>query len=128
MKIRMLGTGHGECKIKKKSSKDFRRMGGVLIDEKILIDAPDDIFEVAEDLGFSDMFDNVRDVIISHSHKGHFSPETLVKLSMKEKKRVYATGKVLDLIPDSPQIEKIKLSTSSPTEIDGYTLYALQAN
>ena len=53
MKIRMLGTGYGECKIKKKSVMDYRRSGGVLIDDKILIDAPADIFAVAEDLGFS---------------------------------------------------------------------------
>ena len=96
MKIRMLGTGFGECKVKKKSSKDFRRRGGVLIDETILIDVPEDIFDVAEDLGFSDLFDKVSDVIISHSHTSHFSAETLVKLAKNGGVRVYATGKVLD--------------------------------
>lgn len=128
MKIRMLGTGYGECKVRKKSVKDFRRRGGVLIDEKILIDAPADIFEVAEELGFSDMFDNVRDVIISHSHEGHFSPDAIIKLAAHEYVRVYATGKVLDLIPDSENIEKIKLSTSAPVMINDYTLYSLPAN
>ena len=122
MKIRLLGTGYGECKVRKKSSKDFRRCGGVLIDEKILIDAPADIFEVAEELGFSDMFDKVKDVIISHSHTAHFSADTLLKLAQNGGIRVYATGKVLDLIPDTPSIEKIKLSTSLPTEIGDYTL------
>ena len=128
MKIRMLGTGCGMCKFKKKTSKDFRRMGGVLVDEKILIDAPEDIFEMAEDLGFSDMFDKVSDIIISHSHEGHFSADTVVKLSQKGAVRVYATGKVLDLIPNTDRIEKIKLSTSIPTQIGDYTLYSLQAN
>lgn len=128
MKIRMLGTGYGECKVRKKSVKDFRRRGGVLIDEKILIDAPADIFEVAEELGFSDMFDKVRDVIISHSHEGHFSPDAIIKLAANECVRVYATGKVLDLIPDSENIEKIKLSTSTPVMINDYTLYSLPAN
>ena len=128
MKIRMLGTGYGECKVRKKSSKDFRRCGGVLIDDIILIDAPEDIFEVAEDLGFSDMFDKVSEVIISHSHASHFSVETIEKLSKKNNVRVYATGKVLDLIPDASRIEKFKLSTSVPTEIGEYKLYALAAN
>ena len=113
MKIRMLGTGFGECKVKKKSSKDYRRKGGVLIDEKILIDAPSDIFEVAEDLGFSDLFDKVSDVVISHSHPSHFSAEALLKLAGNGNIRVYATGKVLDLIPDLPSIEKIKLCHTS---------------
>ena len=124
----MLGTGYGECKIKRPVLKDFRRHGGVLIDEKILIDAPSDVFEVADDLGFSDMFDNVQDIIISHSHPGHFSADTIVKLGARRKVRVYATGKVLELIPDTDSIEKIKLSTSTPVEIDGYTLYSMTAN
>ena len=123
----MLGTGYGECKIKKKTVMDFRRRGGVLIDDKILIDAPEDIFEVADELGFSDMFSGVTDVIISHSHTGHFSPLALERLA-KEPIRVYATGKVLELIPENPNIEKIKLSTQSPIEFDGYTLYSLPAN
>lgn len=128
MKIRMLGTGYGECKIKKKTVKDFRRRGGVIVDEKILIDAPGDIFDVALDLGFSDMFDGIFDVVISHSHPAHFSPETIIELSKNKVIRVYATGKVLDLIPDTPNIEKIKLSISSPVMIEDYTLYSLPSN
>lgn len=128
MKIRMLGTGYGECKIKRKTLKDYRHSGGVLVDEKILIDAPSDIFEVADELGFSDMFDNVSDVIISHSHRGHFSVESIMKLAGKRNVRVYGTGKVLDLIPDSASVEKIKLSTSQPVLIEDYTLYSLPAN
>ncbi len=128
MKIRMLGTGHGECKIKKRSLKDFRRRGGVLVDEKILFDAPSDIFELADGLGFSDLFDGVRDVIISHSHPSHFSTEAILRLAAKREISVYATGKVLDLIPDTANINKVKLSTSYPLEIGEYTLYSLPAN
>lgn len=128
MKIRMLGTGYGECKVKKKTLKDYRHRGGVLVDEKVLIDAPSDIFALADELGFSDMFDKVSDVIISHSHEGHFSPETIAKLAAKQNIRVYGTGKLLELIPDSANVEKIKLSTSAPLDIDGYTLYSLPAN
>lgn len=128
MKVRMLGTGYGECKVRKKAVKDFRHRGGVIVDERILIDAPADIFDVADELGFSDMFDKISDVVISHSHAGHFSADTVEKLSAERSIRVYATGKVLDLIPDSENVTKIKLSTSAPTQIDDYTLYSLQAN
>jgi hypothetical protein len=127
MKIRMLGTGYGECKIKKRSVMDFRRLGGVLIDDRILIDAPMDIFEVGDELGFPDLLSNVTDVVISHSHIGHFSTSAIESLAKKHI-RVYATGKVLELIPDNRNIEKIKLSTSLPVEFDGYTLYSLPAN
>lgn len=129
MKIRLLGTGYGECKIKKRNSMDFRRSGGALVDDKILIDAPSDIFDVADELGFSDMFSAVTDVIISHSHPSHFSAKTLLRLSQKRKINVYATEAVLKLIPDNDSIEKIKLYVSFPAVIDGkYTLYSLPAN
>ena len=124
----MLGTGYGECKIKKRSLKDFRRRGGVLVDEKILIDAPLDIFDLADELGLSDLFDSVHDVIISHSHPSHFSVEAITKLASKKEISVYATGRVLELIPDMPTITKIKLSTSLPTEIGDYILHSLPAN
>lgn len=128
MKIRMLGTGYGECKIKKRSLKDFRRSGGVLVDERILLDAPIDIFNLADELGLSDLFDSVRDVVISHSHPSHFSPEAIMRLASKREISLYATGKVLDLVPDMPNIRKVKLSTSLPIEIGDYTLYSLPAN
>lgn len=128
MRIRMLGTGHGECKVRKKAVKDYRRRGGVLIDDKILIDAPADIFDVAEELGFSDMFSCVEYVIISHSHPAHFSAEAIVRLAKGKSVSVFATGKVLELIPDIPNITKIKLTTTAPAEFSGYTLYSLAAN
>lgn len=128
MRVRMLGTGHGECKVRKKTVKDYRRLGGVLIDDKILFDAPRDIFDVAEELGFSDMFSGVEYVIISHSHTAHFSAETIVKLANGKPISVFATGKVLELIPDLPGITKIKLTTTAPVEFSGYTLYSLAAN
>ena len=84
MRIRMLGTGYGECKIKKKSVMDYRCRGGVLVDDKILIDAPADIFTVAEELGFSDLFSDVTSIVISHSHEGHFSVESIMRLSEKK--------------------------------------------
>lgn len=129
MKIRLLGTGYGECKTRKRNSMDFRRSGGALVDEKILIDAPIDIFDVADELGFADMFSEVTDVVISHSHPSHFSVEALLRLSERRKIRVYATDVVLKLIPDTDKIEKIKLYVSFPAVIDGkYTLYSLPAN
>ncbi len=128
MKIRMLGTGYGECKVKKKSSKDFRRKGGVIIDEKILVDAPCDIFDVAGELGFSDMFDNVYDVIISHSHAGHFSVDAITKLAAQRKINLYATAPVLSQIPDSEKISKTELFPFTPVNIGDYRVLPLPSN
>ena len=124
----MLGTGYGECKIKKKFSRDLRGRGGIVVDEKILFDAPTDIFDVAEGLGYSDIFDGISDVVISHSHPGHLSAEALLRLASKKRIRVYATSAVLSLLPDVYEIEKISLEPFAPLEIADYRLIPLPAN
>ena len=128
MKIRLLGTGYGECKIKKKSSKDFRKHGGVIVDERILLDAPEDIFDAAAELGFSDIFDKVGDVFITHSHRGHFSEEAILRLSEKRKIRVFASQAVLDSIAESSKIEKVALTPFMDFNLGDYRIIALPAN
>ncbi len=128
MKIRMLGTGYGESKIKKKALRDFRRRGGVIIDERFLFDAPHDIFDVADDLGFADMFDDVKNIFITHSHEGHFSPEVIARLANTKTRRVFATDSVLSLIPDNEKIEKVEILPYITIEIGNYKILPLPAN
>jgi len=85
----MLGTGYGECKLKKRTSKEYRGRGGVIVDDTLLIDAPADLLSVADELAMSDMLKTVTDIIISHSHEGHFCPEVIDKMAKKRKIRVY---------------------------------------
>ena len=124
----MLGTGYGECKIKKKTSKDYRKRGGVLIDEKLLIDAPEDIFEVAEELGFSDLFNKVSDVVISHSHKGHFCRETIERLAQKRSIRVFASRTVLSQLVDVENVELIEISLFTQFSTGKYTVAVVPTN
>ena len=128
MKIRMLGTGYGECKIKKFTSKDYRHRGGVLVDSEILIDAPADVFEVADELGFSDMFDKTTAVFISHSHAGHFDAEAILKLARGKSLSVYADKEVLALIPDSENIIKNEATPFRPIEHGAYRILPLPSN
>ncbi len=128
MKIRMLGTGYGECKVKKFTSKDYRHRGGVLVDSEILIDAPCDVFDVADELGFSDMFDKLSALFISHSHIGHFDAETVLKLARGKTLSVYADKEVLALIPDSDNIIKNEAVPFRPIEHGSYKILPLPAN
>ena len=129
MKIRLLGTGYGECKVKRLASRDFRRSGGVIIDDRLLIDAPADIFKAASDLGFSDVFSEVCDVIISHSHAGHFSPEAIARLAKKQEIRLYATDNVLRLIPEEmPNVCRMPIYPFMPIDIGDYRIIPLPAN
>ena len=128
MKIRILGSGYGECKIKTMRSKDYRKSGGVLIDDRILIDAPADIFEAANDLGFDDMFKSVSVVLISHSHSGHFSAEAILELAKKRKIRVLAGFSVLSRIPQNENVEKIEISSYMQFTIGEYNVAVLPTN
>ncbi len=127
MKIRILGTGYGECKIKKFVSKDYRRKGGMIVDGKLLFDAPGDIFDTADELGFSDMFDSLAAVFISHSHPGHFSPEALIKLARRRILPVLADKEVLSLIPDCENIKKIAIAPYMPIDLGAYHVIPLPA-
>ena len=124
----MLGTGYGECKIKKFTSKDYRHRGGVLVDSEILIDAPADIFELADELGFSDMFDSITAVFISHSHAGHFDADAIMKLARGKMLSVYADKELLALIPDSESIIKIEAVPFRAIEHGSYKILPLPAN
>lgn len=128
MKIRMLGTGYGDCKIKKKSSGDFRRKGGVVIDERLLIDAPADIFDAAFDLASTEILTAVRSVLISHSHAGHFSPEAIARLSERKKIKLYASEAVLDMLPELENVEKCPIMPFLPFEAEGCKVIPLPAN
>ena len=128
MKIRFFGTGYGECKTKKKTSKDYRKSGGVLIDDKILIDAPLDIFEVADELGLSDLFSKVKDVLISHSHHAHFSAEAIAKLSEKKKLNVYATRPIISAIAPSQNLSLYEISEFTKFQLEEYEIITLPTN
>ena len=124
----MLGTGYGECKNKKKYSKEYRGRGGVLIDEQLLIDAPSDIFDVASELGFDRMFDTVTAVLISHSHDGHFSAAAIDRLASRKRVRVFASREVLSKLSDNPNIEKYEIGVFTQFSVGSFTVSALPSN
>ena len=124
----MLGTGYGECKLKKRTSKEYRGLGGVLVDDTLLIDAPEDLFNVADELGISDMLKTVTDVIISHSHRGHFSPEVIDKMARKRRIRIYASREVLVQLSDNPNIIKYEIGVFMQFAVGAYYVATLPSN
>ena len=128
MRLRFFGTGYGECKTKKKTSKDYRKSGGVLIDESILVDIPLDIFDVADELGITDILYKADSVLISHSHPSHFSPEALLRLSERKKISVFATRPVLSLIPPSKNLLMYEITEYTKFNISGYDITSLPTN
>lgn len=128
MKIRLLGTGYGDCKVKKKCSFDVRHKGGVVVDEKILIDAPEDVIDAAVSLGYPEIFKNISEIFISHSHKGHFSREAVEQLASKRKIRVFASGEVISLLEENKNVECVELFPFVPIELSTYRILPLPAS
>lgn len=128
MKIRMLGTGYGECKLKKRTSKEYRGRGGVIVDDTLLIDAPADLLSVADELAMSDMLKTVTDIIISHSHEGHFCPEVIDKMAKKRKIRVYGSREVLVQLSDNPNIIKYEIGVFMQFAVGSYYIATLPSN
>ena len=128
MNIRLLGSGYGECKIKKKTTRDYRKRGGLLIDDRLLIDAPSDILEVAEELGFSDLYSRVTDVVISHSHAGHFSKEAIATLAEKRKIRIFASRAVLRQLADVKNLETVEIAPFTQFNTGSHKVAVIPSN
>ena len=127
MKFRFLGTGDGKCKVKRQSSKDFRRRPALLIDERLLIDPTSDIFDFAEFFSYDDLYDAVDSVLITHSHPSHLDPATLRALAEGKTLHVYATEAVLKKISDIPEIVGHALKPMVMYDVADYRIIALPA-
>ena len=80
--IRFLGTGSlGSVRPKNKLSKEYRRFSTLLIDERIIIDPSEDIFELEESFMLSGLYRGVDSVLITHSHLDHFSISAIERLA-----------------------------------------------
>ena len=124
----MLGTGYGDCKVKKAASKDYRHKGGVIIDSEILIDAPEDVFALADEFSITDLLDKITAVFFSHSHEGHFSLSAIEELKKHRTLNVFGSRELLSLIPDDIGIVKNEAIPFQTIEYSGYTVIPIPAN
>lgn len=127
--LRFFGTGGiGSARVKNKLSKDYRRFSTLLIDEKIIIDPSEDIFEFVESFMLSGMLDEVSDVFITHSHLDHFSISAIEKLAERKTVRVYASEALGDELTDLCNVEYVKITPLALQKIGKYSILPLPAN
>lgn len=81
MELLFLGTGAADWSVKYKSCAHYRRLSSALVDGELLIDPGPQIYEFAEDIGKPDLYKNVKNVILTHSHGDHLNAEALVRLN-----------------------------------------------
>ena len=84
MNLLFLGTGAADTDMNLfQPSINFRRNSSALINDDLLIDPGPHIFHYAECNGRNDLFDNVKNIIVTHSHKDHFNPENFRRIYEK---------------------------------------------
>ncbi len=115
MNVRFLGTGYGPLKIKKRTTKDFRRPASLLVDDSILIDATPQTIAFADDYSLSGLYRGVQSVLITMADEERFSAETLLALTAYGNQiHVYGEEAVRSLIP---QHQAIVFHEVHPNEI-----------
>lgn len=126
MRLRFLGTGTGGCKIKKTTSKEFRRSSCLLIDEVMLVDPTEEIFEFEDTFSLDGLLRSVRYVVLTHLGEGSTAEAAIARLAEKCELTLYATQGVHSRLA-LPSVHREVISPSVLYEIDGYRLIPLVA-
>ena len=127
--LRFTGTGAlGSFRCKNKFSKDYRRFPSLCINERILIDPSEDLFDFLDTFSLGDILVNSEDILITHSHLGHFSLSALEKLSGKRSVRIYASEQLGEDIRSINGASFIPLSPYSPVRIGEFDLIPCPSN
>ncbi len=84
MKLTFLGTGAADYPADRSGDDGspfyMRRYSSLLVDGRLLIDPGPHIYDFEEKLGTPGMFREVTDVLLTHTHRDHFSPLSLERL------------------------------------------------
>lgn len=80
MKILFMGTGAADYDIEKRGECDmFRRNSTALVNDDLMIDASEHVGDFVNEFGTD--LSKVKNILITHSHSDHYSPETIDALA-----------------------------------------------
>lgn len=85
MELLFLGTGAADWSPKHKGGDLYRRLSSALVNDDLLIDPGPCIYDFAEECKNTELYLNVKNVILTHSHSDHFNPGTLLRLTRESK-------------------------------------------
>ncbi len=123
MKLRFIGTGKGECKIRKVLSKEYRRSCGLIIDDCLLIDPTVAAFDFIDHFGLDGLYSKVKEVLLTSSE--YLCEEALLRLARFKKIKLFAHTALSALVPQNKNIEFVPLSPLSFTVVGAYKVLAL---
>lgn len=126
-KMIFLGTGAADWDINCRNG-FFRRNSAALINGNLMLDCGAHIFDFAECEHNPELYDNVADILITHSHSDHVCRESIIKIAQKQKIRVGCSEKVRNLIGEAENIEYTAFEPFKEYSVGEYKVIPLLAN
>lgn len=131
MKIEFLGTGAADWNIAaRKDGEFFRRFSSALVDDTILIDPGPHIFDYAEKEGKPNLFDNVKAMIVTHSHGDHLNEESARRIHALTGAKLYGYKTIDYRFRAAGDAESffVPLDIFEEHDIAGYTVIPYASN
>lgn len=135
MKVTFLGTGAADWDIRAfRDGEFFRRNSSILINDDLLVDPNGHILHFAEKNGTPDLFKNVKNIIVTHSHGDHFVPETVARLCVGTDCTVWADPackrKLIRVLGEetAAKIRFVETKRNRDYEIGSYKVTSLRSN
>lgn len=137
MQLTFLGTGAADWDINAYvPGQPFRRYSSALVNDDLLIDPGPHIFHFARENERPDMFDRVRNIIVTHTHSDHFCPETVETLCAGRDCTLWGDAACLRQLERALgpvrtgriRFQETKACPPVPYTIGGYTVWPLRSN
>ncbi|MBQ7794898.1 MAG: hypothetical protein IJ366_10335 [Clostridia bacterium] len=122
-----LGTGAADWRIEDKGE-FFRRNSAALINRELMIDCGEHIFDFAESVNNSSLYNNVTDIIITHNHRDHICKDTVLKLAQQQKIRVGCDRNIMNKIGEHSNIEYNIFKPFEGVRMGNYSIMPILAN
>lgn len=128
--LRFTGTGAlGSHRCKSKLAREYRRFSSLLIDEKIIIDPSEDIFEFEDSFMLTGICAAIEVAFITHSHLGHLSVSAIERLASRHAGLyVFASDAVCRALSGIRGVITRVISPFEIVSVLGYEAMALPSN
>ena len=131
MKLLCLGTGAADWDPRLASADpSFRRLTSALINRELMIDCGPCVHEFSETFGYEELYRDVTEIIVTHSHGDHFNADAVARVAKEAASpvTVYGDPVIGTLLPLSEKLRFVPLTLFVPTAVGKYTVTALPAN
>lgn len=127
MKILFIGTGAADWVLKeRKGDEFFRRLTAVRVNKDLMIDCSADTTDFVDKK--EGELDEVENVLITHTHSDHYSPETILNI-LGDDVRVWAEKEAEEMIlSDMPQLRESVLEIFEENTVGKYTVIPVPAS